>query len=85
MRAPPLLKLLRWRCPCCLQVFVQVDEVGTEAAAVTSVIMTATAALEPPPVPKVVFDRPFLFNIVDDASNTVLFQGWVTDPSKSIK
>jgi serine protease inhibitor len=32
-----------------------------------------------------VFDKPFLFNIVDDATSTVLFQGWVTDPSKSVK
>jgi serpin B len=65
-------------------VVVQVDEVGTEAAAVTSIIMTVTSVPIDQP-PRVVFNKPFLFNIVDDTTNTVLFQGWVTDPSKSVK
>jgi serine protease inhibitor len=64
-------------------VVVQVDEVGTAAAAVTSVVMLRASAV-PRPTPQVVFNKPFLFNIVDDTTNTVLFQGWVTDPSKSV-
>jgi serine protease inhibitor len=35
----------------------------------------------PPPLLQV-FDRPFLFFLVDDTTKTVLFQGAVTDPSK---
>jgi serine protease inhibitor len=30
-----------------------------------------------------IFDRPFLFFLVDETTQTVLFQGAVTDPSKS--
>jgi serine protease inhibitor len=30
-----------------------------------------------------VFDRPFLFFLVDDATQSVLFQGLVTDPTKT--
>lgn len=60
---------------------VQVDETGTEAAAVTSVIMTTTS-FRPDSTPPLVFDRPFLFFLVDGTTETVLFQGAVTDPSK---
>jgi len=59
-----------------------VDEKGTEAAAVTSLIML-TSALMPAPTPEVKFDRPFLFMVVDDTSGTVLFLGAVKDPSKA--
>lgn len=30
-----------------------------------------------------VFDRPFLFFLIDGTTETVLFQGAVTDPSKA--
>jgi len=59
-----------------------VDEKGTEAAAVTAVVMLKAVAL-PAPEPEVVFDRPFLFMVVDDSSGTVLFLGAVKDPSKA--
>lgn len=59
---------------------VKVDEQGTEAAAVTSVIMTTTAFM-PSDTPPLVFDRPFLFLILDDASKSVLFHGYVKDPT----
>lgn len=63
-------------------VCVIVDEEGTEAAAVTAVIMMrATAVMAATPLIR--FDRPFLFMLVDDASSTPLFVGTVSDPSKS--
>lgn len=65
------------------QVCVIVDEAGTEAAAVTSVVMMRCGlAVGPPPV-VIKFDRPFLFMLVDDASSTPLFVGTVRDPSKA--
>lgn len=63
-------------------VCVVVDEEGTEAAAVTSVVMMRCAAIIAEPV-VVRFDRPFLFLLVDNASQAVLFLGYVKDPSKS--
>jgi serpin B len=61
---------------------VQVDETGTEAAAVTSLVMTTTS-FRPDSTPPLVFDRPFMFFLVDGTTQTVLFQGAVTDPSKT--
>ncbi len=61
---------------CCTQVFIAVDEEGTEAAAATAVVMRATqrgrAADEP-----LVVDRPFLFVIHDVEHGTPLFVGRV--------
>jgi serpin B len=62
-------------------VAVNVNEKGTEAAAVTVSTMTVTEYI-PDRVMPLVFNRPFLFWIVDDATQTVLFQGTVKDPSK---
>lgn len=59
---------------------VQVDETGTEAAAVTSVI-TLKSAFTPPARASLVFDRPFLFFLVEGSTQSVLFQGAVTDPT----
>lgn len=61
------------------QVFIEVNEEGTEAAAVTSFGATVESAPEPP-VPFIV-DRPFLFAIRDDASAALLFVGQVVDPA----
>ncbi len=55
--------------------FVAVDEVGTEAAAVTSIGVVVTSL----PVPYVC-DRPFVFLIHEKTSNTVLFMGKIVDP-----
>lgn len=62
-------------------VAVIVDEQGTEAAAVTSVVVRATSVRLDAPQP-LIFDRPFAFMIVDDASGAVLFMGTVKDPSR---
>jgi serpin B len=62
--------------------FVQVDEKGTEAAAVTAVVMTVGAAApgsEPPPFYMEV-NRPFFFTIQDDRSGEILFMGTVNAP-----
>ena len=64
--------------------FVEVNEQGTEAAAATTVEMTARAtSIEPTPLPPAVMnvDRPFLFLIRDDYANTILFLGHITDPT----
>ena len=59
--------------------FVEVNEEGTEAAAVTSVGVIETSAVSPPPIPFIV-DRPFFFAIHDNETKTVLFMGVVVDP-----
>jgi len=61
------------------QVFIAVDEAGTEAAAATAVLMGVTSAPVQPPEPLVV-DRPFLFVIHDVEHGTPLFLGKVVDP-----
>jgi serpin B len=65
------------------EAFVAVDELGTEAAAATAVVMQRAGAMPQPPVPFVV-DRPFLF-VIHEQSHDVehdvpLFVGRVTDP-----
>jgi serpin B len=60
------------------EVFIAVDEEGTEAAAVTVVAMRAQG-MPAAPVPMVV-DRPFLFVIHDVRHGTPLFVGRVADP-----
>lgn len=55
--------------------FVDVNEEGTEAAAVTSVEIGVTSA---PPEFRV--DRPFLFAIREALSGTILFVGVIGDP-----
>jgi serpin B len=59
--------------------FVEVNEEGTEAAAVTSVRMTLTA-LPPDEDFQMTVDRPFFYMIRDDESGAVLFMGVVTEP-----
>lgn len=58
--------------------FVEVNEEGTEAAAVTSVGVVATS-VRPPPIPFIV-DRPFFFAIRDNETETVLFMGVLMEP-----
>lgn len=61
------------------EVFVSVDEEGTEAAAATAVVMAETAM--PVDVVELTVDRPFLYWIVDEPTGAVLFLGRVLDPA----
>ena len=56
--------------------YVNVNEEGTEAAAVTALVMDESAP------PTFIADRPFLFFIQDDESGTILFMGKIVDPTK---
>lgn len=59
--------------------FVEVNEEGTEAAAVTSVVMELTSV--GPNTNTFIIDHPFLFVIKEKYTNAILFIGTVTDPS----
>ena len=58
--------------------FVQVDEAGTEAAAVTSVEVGVTSV---GPLTEIRIDRPFLFALRERLSGTILFIGIVRNPA----
>lgn len=62
--------------------FVEVNEEGTEAAAVTSVEMRVTSAMpsEEPPF-RMVVDRPFFFTISDRQTGTIIFMGAIKNPT----
>ena len=62
--------------------YIEVNEEGTEAAAVTTGIMQATAILRPRPPFEMVVDRPFFFVIEDNQTQSILFMGVVSDPTK---
>ncbi len=57
--------------------YVRVDEEGTEAAAVTVVVMGLVSV---PSVPTLIVDRPYLFAIRERLSGTLLFLGTVRNP-----
>jgi serpin B len=64
------------------QAYIDVNEAGTEAAAATAVVMTASARLmDPEPTVEMIVDRPFLFALTDLRSGLPLFLGRVTDPT----
>ena len=58
--------------------FVEVNEEGTEAAAVTSVGIVATSL--PPPPFEMLVDRPFFAAIRDGQTGTILFMGSMVNP-----
>jgi serpin B len=61
--------------------YVDVGEEGTEAAAATAVVMRMLAMVrKPQPDVTLVFDRPFLFAIVETTSGLPLFLGQFTRP-----
>jgi serine protease inhibitor len=57
---------------------VEVNEQGTEAAAVTNVGIGVTSA---PVTTPFVVDRPYMFVIRDDRSGSILFSGLISDPT----
>jgi serine protease inhibitor len=62
--------------------FVDVNEEGTEATAVTTIENVATGIeMEPPKPFEMIVDRPFLFVISDNATDSILFIGVVNDPT----
>ena len=61
--------------------FVDVNEQGTEAAAVTTVTVRATAVIRPMPPFEMIVDRPFFFVISDKPTGAILFMGIIKDPS----
>ncbi|WP_420130022.1 serpin family protein [Longimicrobium sp.] len=60
------------------KVFIEVNEEGTEAAAVTGIEMRTTSAPAEPL--SFVVDRPFILAIRDDQTGALLFIGQVNDP-----
>ena len=60
--------------------FAEVNEEGTEAAAVTSTEMRATSMRMPRERFRMVVDRPFFCAIRDNTSGAVLFMGSIYDP-----
>ncbi|CAB4852106.1 MAG: serpin family protein [Actinobacteria bacterium] len=62
------------------QANITVDEVGTEAAAATAVVMVGTSAPVDPPV-TVTIDRPFTFWLRETTTGTIVFMGRVNDPT----
>jgi len=64
------------------QSFIEINEKGSEAAAATVVEISETS-VGPGGPPEVVFvDRPFAFFITEKHSNTILFAGKITDPTR---
>jgi serpin B len=60
--------------------YMDVNEKGTEAAAVTAVAMVAAAAAAPEPPVDFRVDRPFIVALVDEPTNQILFLGTITNP-----
>ncbi len=62
--------------------FIEIDEEGTEAAAATAVIITIESASphdKPKPM-EFIADHPFLFYIIDDETQSILFMGRLMVP-----
>jgi serpin B len=59
--------------------FIEVDEAGTEASAVTNMGVSGSAGpgSTPPPTPTIRMDRPFAFAICENTTGAVLFMGKV--------
>ena len=60
--------------------FVNVNEEGTEAAAITALVARATSG-PPEPVDEFVADHPFMFVIQEKETREILFIGRVMDPT----
>ena len=58
--------------------FIQVDELGTKAGAVTMVAMAGNGMMREPK--EVYLDRPFIYMILDNETNLPIFIGYVLHP-----
>jgi serpin B len=63
--------------------FVEVNEEGTEAAAVTGMPQTRGIHRDPPKPFEMIVDRPFLFLIEDQVTEMILLKGVVYEPGAS--
>ncbi|OWA36984.1 hypothetical protein B9G55_02595 [Saccharibacillus sp. O16] len=64
--------------------YIEVNEEGTEAAAVTSIaVETSAAPLEPDPPFEMKLNRPFFFAITDKTTGLIVFMGEVGNPLES--
>jgi serpin B len=63
--------------------FVEVNEEGTEAVAVTAITQSEGIDMNPPKPFQMIVDRPFLFLIEDQQTRTILFMGMGFDPGVS--
>ena len=63
------------------KVKIEVNEEGTEAAAVTEAMAMGSAYVEPGSVRELHLDSPFLYAVVDLTSGVPLFIGVLDDPS----
>ena len=59
--------------------FIDVNEAGTEAAAVTLAVVQVKGMLSPETL-KISFDKPFMFLLRDTSTSTILFAGQVVQP-----
>lgn len=64
--------------------FIEIDEEGTEAAAATAVVMTVTCTSvgQTPKPNEFIADHPFLFYIIDNETQAILFMGKIMEPIK---
>ncbi len=62
--------------------YLKVDEVGTEAAGVTSGMITRMG-IPDTPLPNFIADHPFIFLIQEKQTGNILFMGRVTNPTQS--
>jgi serpin B len=65
------------------QSFVEVNEEGTEAAAVTTGVVALASFQHQPPPFQMLVDRPFLFIIADQLTGSILFVGAILDLGSS--
>ena len=59
--------------------FIQVDELGTKAGAVTKITMDVKSAA-PAVVKEVILDRPFVYAIIDNTTSLPIFIGIMNNP-----
>lgn len=62
------------------EAFIEVDEAGTEAAAVTAVGGFQKVSGSLPDEPPFIVDRPFVYAVTDDLTGAILFIGAMSDP-----
>jgi serine protease inhibitor len=60
--------------------YIDVNETGTEAAAVTALVFAVTSVGDEPPVIPFYVDRPFVYAITENDTGAILFIGEVSNP-----